>query len=285
MNILITGGLGFIGYNLVKTLTKNENNKIIVIDNLISESSSDDNKIKGVKYIIGDINDIDDIFFAEKIDVIYHLAGLARIQPSFDNPLHYMKANIMGTAKICEFAKNNDSKIIYAGSSSAFGGHLLNPYSFSKYQGEELCKLYSKIYGVSTVIARFFNVYGDRQPTKGKYATLIGIFEDTTLRNQPLTITSDGEQRRDFTHVEDICDGLITLSEGEYCGEIYSIGSGTNYSVNEIADMFGGEVKYTPKRRGEAKNTLAENSTLRKLGWLPKKNIKDYINKFKNEHK
>jgi len=285
MNILITGGLGFIGYNLVKTLTKNENNKIIVIDNLISESSSDDNKIKGVKYIIGDINDIDDIFFAEKIDVIYHLAGLARIQPSFDNPLHYMKANIMGTAKICEFAKNNDSKIIYAGSSSAFGGHLLNPYSFSKYQGEELCKLYSKIYGVSTVIARFFNVYGDRQPTKGKYATLIGIFEYTTLRNQPLTITSDGEQRRDFTHVEDICDGLITLSEGEYCGEIYSIGSGTNYSVNEIADMFGGEVKYTPKRRGEAKNTLAENSTLRKLGWLPKKNIKDYINKFKNEHK
>ena len=249
MNILVTGGLGFIGYNLIKKLIKDKHNKIIVIDNLISESSSENNKIEGVKYIIEDINNIEDIFFAESFDIIYHLAGLARIQPSFKNPLHYIKANIMGTTKICEFAKKNNTKIIYAGSSSSFGDHFLNPYSFSKFQGEEICKLYSKIYGVSTVISRFFNVYGDRQPLMGTYATLIGIYENKILNNENLTITGNGEQRRDFTHVEDICDGLITLSKSEFSGEIFNIGVGKNYSINEIATMFGGEKEYISARK------------------------------------
>lgn len=279
MNILVTGGLGFIGYNLVKKLNQSEN-KIVVIDNLISESSNELNKVEGVKYIIDDINNLNDIFFAEEFDIIYHLAGLARIQPSFKNPIHYMKANVMGTTNVCEFARKNNSKVVYAGSSSAFGGHLLNPYTFSKYQGEEICKMYSEIYGLSTVISRFFNVYGDRQPVKGEYATLIGIYENLYIQNKPLKITGDGEQRRDFTHINDICSGLMKLSEQPYKGEIFSIGNGKNYSINDIASMFGSDKIYIPSRKGETKITLADNTKLMELGWEPKGDIAEYIKEF-----
>lgn len=143
--------------------------------------------------------------------------------------------------------------------------------------------MYSKVYGVSTVSARFFNVYGERQPVSGPYATVVGIFEKQTLDGQPLTITGNGEQRRDFTHVDDIVSGLVSLSEGQYTGEVYQLGTGTNYSINDLADMFGGEKKYIPARPGEAWETLADISkTVKDTGWLPEISLDTYIKDFKS---
>ena len=256
--------------------------KLTVIDNLSSQSSSRNNKHKNVKYIIDDINNLDNVKYEDlNFDLIFHLAALARIQPSFKDPIRYFQSNIMGTVNVCELARRCGAKIIYAASSSAYGGPKLNPYAFAKWTGEETLKMYSEIYNVSTVSARFFNVYGDRHPTEGTYATLIGIYERQYKQGQPLTITGDGEQRRDFTHVHDICSGLICLSKHVHNGEIYNLGTGTNYSINEIAAMFSDNTMYIPARPGEAKTTLADITEVSKFGYQPKQNITNYIQSFK----
>jgi len=280
--VLITGGLGFVGYNLVKRLLENDNEyDITVIDNLSSQSSNIENKHDGVKHIIDDINHLDNIKYRDlDFDLIFHLAALARIQPSFEDPISYFKSNIMGTIHVCELARRCNAKIIYAGSSSAYGGPKLNPYAFAKYTGEETLNMYSEIYGISTVIARFFNVYGDKQPTEGTYATLIGIFEKQYANSYPLTVTGSGEQRRDFTHVYDICDGLMCLSADKFSGKIFNLGTGKNFSVNEIVSMFKSEKKYIPSRPGEAKNTLADIKEAKKYGYNPKQSVVKYINEY-----
>jgi len=281
--VLVTGGLGFIGYNLVKRLLE-KNYDITVIDNLSSASSNISNKHEGVKYIIDDINNLENIKYKDlDFDIIFHLAALARIQPSFEDPISYFKSNVMGTVQVCELARRCNAKIVYAASSSAYGGPKLNPYAFAKYTGEEILSMYSKLYDVSTVSARFFNVYGDRQPTEGTYATLIGIFERQYKAEQPLTITGDGEQRRDFTHVYDICDGLICLSDHEFIGNIFNLGTGTNFSVNEIASMFNTKTMYIPSRPGEARITLADISETQRYGYAPKQSIESYIIQFINK--
>jgi UDP-glucose 4-epimerase len=279
--VLVTGGLGFIGYNLVKQLLETSNYEITVIDNLSSDSSSLENKHKNVTYIIDDINNIDINEF-DNFELIFHLAALARIQPSFEDPVSYFKSNVLGTVNICELARKCNAKIIYAASSSAYGGPKLNPYAFTKFTGEEILKMYSDLYNVSTVCARFFNVYGDRQPTEGTYATVIGIFERQYSNGESLTITGTGEQRRDFTHVEDICSGLICLSKNTHTGEIYNLGTGRNYSINEIADMFNTNTEYIPKRPGEAETTLADITKTQKYGYYPQKSIESYILNFIN---
>ncbi len=280
--VLVTGGLGFIGYNLVKRLLETNKYDITVIDNLASDSSDINNKHNGVSYILDDINNINNEQYQNMtFELIFHLAALARIQPSFEDPISYFKSNVLGTVSICELAKRCGAKIIYAASSSAYGGPKLNPYAFTKYTGEETLKMYSEIYGISTVCARFFNVYGDRHPTIGTYATIIGIFERQYSNGESLTITGDGEQRRDFTHVYDICDGLICLSNDMHTGEVYNLGTGINYSINEIAAMFSDNIKYIPSRPGEARTTLADISATQKFGYQPKQNITDYIESFK----
>ena len=279
--VLITGGLGFIGYNLVKRLLETTEYEITVIDNLTSDSSDINNKHEGVNYIIDDINNINNEKYQHlSFDLIFHLAALARIQPSFEDPVSYFKSNVMGTVTICELAKRCNAKIMYAASSSAEAGPKLNPYAFTKYTGEEILQMYSQIYNISTVCARFFNVYGDRQPTEGTYATIIGIFERQCSNNEALTITGDGEQRRDFTHVYDICDGLICLSKDKHTGEIYNLGTAINYSINEIAAMFSDNTTYIPARAGEARITLADISKTEKFGYKPKELITNYINNF-----
>lgn len=285
MNIIVTGGLGFIGSNLVDALITDPLNKIFVIDNLISESANISYKQEGVEYIIDDCVHVQEWnhIFPEKIDVIYHLAGNARIQPSFKNPLSIIRNNVLSTAAICEFARHKSAKIIYAGSSSFYAGCKNSPYSFSKWQGEEICDMYNKIYGIEIAIARFFNVYGYRQPTHGKFATVIGIFEKQYKNNEDLTIVGTGDQRRDFTHVEDICNGLISLSTIQTEG-IYNLGTGTNYSINEIADIIiknGNKdikKKYIAERRGEANETLADISKIQlATGWQARQNLKSYL--------
>jgi len=280
--VLITGGLGFIGYNLVKRLLETSEYEITVIDNLTSDSSDINNKHEGVNYIIDDINNINNEKYQNvSYDLIFHLAALARIQPSFEDPVSYFQSNVLGTVNICELARRCGAKIMYAASSSAYGGPKLNPYAFTKYTGEEILKMYAELYDISTVCARFFNVYGDRQPTEGTYATIIGIFERQYSNGESLTITGDGEQRRDFTHVYDICDGLICLSKDKHRGEVYNLGTGTNYSINEIAAMFSNDTTYIAARPGEARITLADITEVSKFGYQPKQNITNYIQSFK----
>jgi len=284
MICLVTGGLGFVGSNLVDELV-NLGHEVHVWDNLCSESSSTTYRRDDVKYTISDVREINNPEFAgshSRYDVIFHLAAFARIQPSFEDPLGYLSNDIMGTAAVCELARRLGSKVVYAGSSSAYGGPMLNPYAFAKFTGEQVCEMYHKVYGMSTVTARFFNVYGPRQPKTGTWATVIGVFENLTKEGKPLTVTGDGEQRRDFTHISDIVRGFIALSKIEGQGQVLNLGTGTNYSINEVARMFGDQVQYIPKRPGEAWITLADISETKKLtGWSPNIHLPGYVLQWK----
>lgn len=276
--ILVTGGLGFVGSHLVDSLAEKGHN-VTVIDNLCSESSNREYQRQDVEYWIDDIRNLNTYKYEKsQFDLIYHLAALARIQPSFGDPLSYLSTDIMGTASVLEFARRKEAKVVYAGSSSAFAGPMLNPYAFAKFTGEQTCEMYNKVYELSVVTARFFNVYGDRQPTSGNYATVVGIFEGLKKQGKPLTITGNGEQRRDFTHVSDIVSAFEALGQKAHNAEIYQLGTGKNYSINQLASMFNSEVVYIPKRPGEALITKADNSlAIKELGWKPKQNLENYV--------
>ena len=280
-NVLVTGGCGFIGSNLVDELVKQHN--VVVVDNL--DTGKKENCNEKAAYIFKDLRDVFSGDYEnpllENIDIIFHLAALARIQPSFKRPQETIDINTGGTALVCEFARKVSAKIVYAGSSSFYGGVYLNPYSFTKWQGEEICKMYAEVYGLSTSIARFFNVYGKRHLRTGPYATVVGIFEEQKMNNIPLTVTGTGEQRRDFTHVSDIISGLILMSRGEWKGEIFNLGTGRNYSINELADMFETEKKHIPARPGEAWITLADiQKSINELGYHPNLKLDEYVQKW-----
>lgn len=276
----MTGGAGFIGTHLVNRLI-NEGDSVCVLDNF--SFGKEGNKNPKAEYIVRDIrDDLDDL---DGYDVIFHLAALARIQPSFENPVETFDVNARGTYNICNLAKRLETKIVYAGSSSFYAGPYLNPYAFTKWQGEEICRMFSEVYGVSTANARFFNVFGPGQPSQGAYATIVGIFERQYKTGESLTITGDGEQRRDFTHVDDIVSGLILMSQKEWRGEVFNLGTATNYSINELAAMYKCVTQYIPKRPGEAQETLADISfTIEKLGYSPEKNLKDYVEQWVEEN-
>ena len=279
-NILVTGGCGFIGSNLVDMLVENPDNNVIVIDNL--DTGKKENCNDKAKYIFQDLRRVFEIASSfemlKNIDVVFHLAALARIQPSFERPSETLDVNVKGTSLVCEYARENNVKVVYAGSSSFYGGVYLNPYAFSKWQGEEICKLYSEVYETSTAIARFFNVYGPRHLRSGPYATVLGIFEKQMLFEEPLTITGNGEQRRDFTNVEDICNALVAMSKDDWKGEVFNLGTGTNHSINELAAMFKEDTKYIDARPGEAWVTLADISkTQELLNWNPKVKLKTWV--------
>lgn len=285
MKILVTGGLGFVGSHLVDHLL-NLNNSVTVMDNLCSESSSRDYMRKGVEYWIDDIRNLNSYKYEDKsFDLIYHLAALARIQPSFKDPLTYLSIDVLGTSNVLEYARRKHSRVVYAGSSSAYAGPMLNPYAFAKYTGEQVCEMYNRVYGTSVAIARFFNVYGERQPKTGPYATVVGVFENQMLQSKPLTVTGDGKQRRDFTHVSDIISGFKLLGEESWNGEIFQLGTEKNYSINELAKMFGDNISYIPARPGEAWETLADCSLMRaRTDWDAKTNLQDYVRQWKNEN-
>jgi UDP-glucose 4-epimerase len=217
-----------------------------------------------------------------KPDIIYHIAALARIQPSFNRPYETLDVNAQGTVRALEYAKNKICKFVYSGSSSFYFDPHVNPYAHSKWIGEEHCKMYNKTYGVPIAIARFFNVYGKRHVQQGDNANVLGIFEYQKSNSLPITITGNGEQRRDFTNIEDICDGLISMGKGSWNADIFNLGRSYNYSINEVAKMFNPkEIIYVPSRIGEATYTLADISfSKEKLNWEPKHNLPDYIEGF-----
>ena len=257
--ILVTGGVGFIGTNLIEFLIKKYD--IISIDNYTT----------GLK---------DDSIYGH-FDVVFHLAAIARIQPSFSNPIDYFNTNANGTLLLCEYCSKNNIPLIYAGSSSHHSGKFKNPYTFSKDIGEEIIKLYQTHFNLNASISRFYNVYGPHHLKSGGYKTLLGAWEERLETKLPLIIYGDGEKRRDFTHVYDIVDALIKIYETSSYGYIFEIGRGVNYSVNEIANMYDLEIIYEDDKPGEALTTLSNNILTKEiLNWEPKYNIEDYIKKY-----
>ncbi len=281
MKTLVTGGVGFIGTNLVKRLLK-DGHKVTSIDNY--STGFKENEQEGCKYYNLDLAKETYIYnLPEEYDVIYHMAALARIQPSIDKPHPAIKNNFLSTLNILEYARTRNIRVVYAGSSSIHHGIYESPYAWSKFSGEDLCKLYGNVYNMESSICRFYNVYGDYQIKEGTYATVLGIFQNQYENKKPLTIVGEGEQRRDFTHVDDIVDGIIRSSEQKFYGEIFELGRGVNHSINEVASMFGKDYPCDtlPFREGEYDVTLADYSHAQKLlGWTPTKNLEDYMEKY-----
>ncbi|MBT4208215.1 NAD-dependent epimerase/dehydratase family protein [Candidatus Woesearchaeota archaeon] len=283
MKILVTGGAGFIGTNLIKRLLK-DGHEVVSIDNY--STGKKENEQKGCKYFDVDLRLTKDYsFFMDNPDVIFHIAALPRIQPSFEAPSITFNSNVVSTQNICEWARTNGNiPVVYAGSSSIHGDKYANPYTFTKWLGEEVCKMYSNIFKLPVTICRFYNVYGHHQASDGAYCNVLGIFERQFKNGEPLTITGDGEQRRDFTNVEDIVDGLIRVSHrttlGRHIGEEFEFGNGKNYSINELVEGFGKEYpkEYIPKWEGEVRESLCVDTKARKeLGWKPKGDIIQFI--------
>ena len=282
MQALVTGGAGFVGTNLIKRLL-NDGHKVVSLDNY--STGFEKNEQDGCDYSDIDLRKPFELPMS-KIDVVFHMAALARIQPSIKNPSETLKNNFESTLNVLEYARRNNIPVIYAGSSSKHHGLYGSPYAWSKYSGEQLCKLYSEVYGLNTSICRFYNVYGPHHIRSGAYATVLGIFERQYLNNEPLTITGNGEQRRDFTHIDDIVDGLVRCVGKEHKAEEFELGSGVNYSINEIAELFRCETKYIPARSGEYDVTLCDYTKAETdLGYQPNGNIKTYVKQWLEENK
>jgi UDP-glucose 4-epimerase len=286
MLILVTGGAGFVGTNLIKQLSSDVHD-IISIDNY--STGKKENHIEGVKYIDGDIYDLMDHIATLSTpyyqpDIVFHLAAIARIQPSFKNPKDYIRTNFNGTYNIVQFCASKGIPLIYAGSSSHHSGKFSNPYTFSKDMGEEVIQLYQKHFGLKSSTARFYNVYGPHQLTEGGYTTLIGRWLNNIKNNIQCEIYGDGTKRRDFTHVDDIVDALIKIIDKEEYGHIFELGREKNHSVLDVAKMFNINPLYKEDKPGEAQETLSDSSLAKnKLGWKPKINLEDYIyNKIKS---
>lgn len=278
MNILVTGGAGFIGTNLVKALIK-KGHTVTSIDNYSTGLKS--NHVEGCKYIKFDIRDIKDYSAWGKFDMVYHLAALARIQPSFKTPITTFETNANGTILIAEYCVKNNIPLFYAGSSSHHSGKFKNPYTYSKEVGEEIIQLYQQHYGLKASIARFYNVYGPHHLKEGAYCTVIGKWETAFENDQPLTIYGDGTKRRDFTHVEDIINALVLIYEKQEWGHIFELGRGINYSIQEVANMYPSKVVYEDNKPGEALVTLCTDTLAKDLlGWEPTLNIEDYVKQY-----
>jgi len=279
MKCLITGGAGFIGTNLIKRLLK-DGHEVVSLDNY--STGLVENQQDGCTYHEIDFSKVDLKYLSwVNPDIIYHIGALARIQPSFEKPTDSFETNVLGTQYIMDYAREYNLPVVYAGSSSVHGDKHANPYTFTKWLGEEVVIMYNKVYDVKTVICRFYNVYGEYQATEGDYCNVLGIFQRQYNNGEPLTITGDGEQRRDFTYVGDIVDGLIRCGENinNVNGEIFELGSGSNYSVNEIANAFGNyDKKYLDERPGEMRETLNTDTKAREvLGWRPNGNIIEFV--------
>lgn len=278
-NIIVTGGAGFIGINLIKTLV-NQGHMITSLDNY--STGSKDNEIEGVKYINSDIESIDQL--NPKFDLCFHLAAQSRVQPSFEDPQESIRVNVNGTMKVMEWAKKQSVKVIYAGSSSKHHDPSDSPYAMTKYLGEEICKLYKKLFKVNVEIARFYNVYGPNEPLDEKFGNVIGIWREKVRLNKPLTIVGDGNQKRDFTHVDDIIDGIlkIAFSDKNHI-DAWELGSGVSYSIKELFNMFKKRFNVTSvfidDQPGNYRETLRVNDdSINKLNWNPQDRLKDYIN-------
>lgn len=280
-NILVTGGAGFIGSNLIKKLI-DEGHNVTCLDNY--STGTNENEVTEAKYINDDIENI--IKLKIRFDICFHLAAQSRVQPSFDDPQESVRVNITGTTRVMEWAKNNNVKVIYAGSSSKHHDPSDSPYAMTKFLGEEICKLYKKSFNVNVEIARFYNVYGPQEPIDEKFGNVIGIWRSKIIKGEPLPIVGDGNQKRDFVHVYDIVDGLIKIAfNDKKHTDAWELGTGVNYSINELfkyfKDKFDVQSINIPDQPGNYRQTLRENDdSIKLLDWKPKDRLKDHINSF-----
>ena len=294
MKSLVTGGAGFIGSNLVDRLIE-MGHEVIVIDNEHSDAHDQfywNDKAQNHKYDIRDYQNTRHLY--DGVDYVFHIAAEARIQPAIENPIEAVSINSVGTVTVLQCAREAGVKrVMYSSTSSGYGlnqtpnietqpDDCLNPYSVSKVNGEKLCKMYTDLFGLQTVCFRYFNVYGERQPLRGQYAPVIGIFMRQRDAGEPLTIVGDGNQRRDFTYVGDVVNANIMAAssnpDSEAFGQVYNVGTGSNYSINQIARMFGHETVNITPRPGEARVSLANNQKLRRtFGWQPSMKVEDWL--------
>ena len=293
---LVTGGAGFIGSNLVDYLLK-QGHEVICVDNESAECNDKFYWNDKACNIIGDITDYDFIKNCFKdVDYVFHLAAESRLQPAIKNPIEAVYKNCVGTTTILQCAREAGVKrFVYSSTSSGYGFNpspnvetqpddCLNPYSASKVAAEKFCKMYSDLYGLETVVLRYFNVFGERSPRRGQYAPVIGIFDRQRLSGEALTIVGDGTQRRDFIYVGDVAKANLIAAEAtldkKYFGQVFNIGSGINYSVQEIADAISDNQTYIPKREGEMETTWSNIEKASEiLGWKPEVDVLEWIKK------
>ena len=294
---LVTGAAGFIGSNLTDYLL-DKDHQVICVDN----ESADNEKFHWNGKTINVSGDITDYKFMKnvfnKVDYVFHLAAESRLQPAIQNPIEAVHKNCVGTATMLQCAREAGVKrFVYSSTSSGYGNNpwpntedqpddCLNPYSASKIAGEKFCKMYYNLYGLETVTLRYFNVFGQRSPTRGQYAPVIGIFRRQKDAGEPLTIVGTGQQRRDFVHVEDVARANYLASimplkkDGhDYTGEVFNIGSGKNYSIQEIANAISDNQTYIPERKGEMDTTLSDITKVGQvIGWKPEIDVMEWVN-------
>tara|TARA_R100001163_G_scaffold65385_1_gene62366 strand:- start:1209 stop:2102 length:894 start_codon:yes stop_codon:yes gene_type:complete len=293
MRALVTGGAGFIGSNIVDELL-NRGHEVIVIDNESAEENDRfywNDKAKNHKIDICDYEKIEPLF--EGVDWVFHLAAQSRIQPAVKNPTRTVRVNCEGTTNILQASRMNKvKKVIYSSTSACYGlinepplhedmtTDCLNPYSVTKVAAEDICSMYTRLFGLKTVTFRYFNVYGERQPTRGQYAPVIGLFKKQKDSGEPMTVVGDGLQTRDYTHVSDVVNANLLAAESDNVGsgELINIGAGKSYSVMDLVDMIGGEHVFIPPRVGESRHTLADISRANMLlNWYPKVTLEDWL--------
>lgn len=294
MKSLVTGGAGFIGSNLVNVLLE-LGHEVIVIDNESSDAHERpywNTKAKNYKLDVCDYLNTRELY--NNVDYVFHLAAEARIQPTINNPVKATLVNTFGTNVVLQCSREAGVKrVIYSSTSAAYGKNILpnvetqiddclNPYSVSKVGGEKLCTMYTNLFGLETIIFRYFNVYGNNQPVRGQYAPVMGIFSRQRLDGDPLTIVGDGEQKRDFVNVLDVVNAnILACNEDiavENFGTVFNIGSGSNYSINEIAKMYNHPIVNIPARLGEMVATLADTTKASNvLGWNAKIDLEKWL--------
>ena len=292
---LVTGGAGFIGSNLVDYLLK-QGHTVVSVDNESANNEKfywthENGMALNVKGDITDYKFMKNVFTG--VDFVFHLAAESRLQPAIENPIGAVEKNCVGTTVMLQCAREAGVKrFVYSSTSSAYGNNpypnvetqpddCLNPYSASKAAGEKFCKMYTDLYGLETVILRYFNVFGQRSPTRGQYAPVIGIFQRQKEAGEPLTLVGDGLQKRDFIHVEDVARAnyiAATAELGDHIGEVFNIGSGKNYSIKDIADVISDNQVFIPKRGGEMETTLADITKVESvMGWKPEIDVLEWI--------
>jgi UDP-glucose 4-epimerase len=295
MKVLVTGGCGFIGSHMVDRLLK-DGHEVVVLDNCSTGRLENLEHHKGNKNLRVEVCDIADFSAIEShfkgAERVFHLAALADIVPSIQQPLKYHEANVDGTINVLEAGRRNEVKrFIYAASSSCYGipeeyptpetapMDPQYPYALTKYLGEEYVMHWHKIYELPVTSMRFFNVYGPRSRTSGTYGAVFGVFLAQKLAGKPYTVVGTGEQTRDFTFVTDIVDACVTASEkNQAIGQIYNVGSNNHYSVNRLVELLGGEKTHIPKRPGEPDCTFADTTKIqRELNWKPQVSLEEGV--------
>jgi UDP-glucose 4-epimerase len=277
IKILVTGGAGFVGSHLCERLSKNPNNEVYSLDNYFTGNKK--NHIKNVTYIEGSTENIDTLINFTP-NMVYHLGEYSRVEQSFDDIEKVWQYNKNGIFAVLEFVRKHGCKILYAGSSTKFGdgglGRSASPYAWTKASNTELVMNYGVWFNVPYAITYFYNVYGEREIQTGKYATLIALFKEKMKNNEPLSIVSPGTQKRNFTHIDDIIDGLVLVGELGY-GDEFGIGSPESFSIKEVAELFEGDIVMLPPRAGNRMTADVMTKKTESLGWKATKNLKDYI--------